>query len=150
MHVFICMLYSLSSTVLSKPPATSGPLKEQPKLAAIGQAATATAQATEPATSTSDIELALSDEDHEHLFRRVRNASARWRNIGSALGFTHGQLEDIVQTRALHTNEHYMCELLSRWLRWAPPNHSWPCKEDLATALRSVGEERVAYFLMKS
>ena len=91
----------------------------------------------------------LSEEDHRWLFQSVRKVSAMWRDIGEALEFSYDQLETIADKRSLKTDEHYMQELLSRWLKRAPPKHPLPCVEDLATALRSVGEDRTAYDLMQ-
>ena len=93
----------------------------------------------------------LSEEDHRWLFQSVRKVSAMWRDIGlgEALEFSYDQLETIADKRSLKTDEHYMQELLSRWLKRAPPKHPLPCVEDLATALCSVGEERTAYDLMQ-
>ena len=89
----------------------------------------------------------LSTEDHQWLSEAVSEAAANWRDLGRKLGFTRDELESVVMHLGLHRVKDYMDELLSRWLRWAPPNHSLPCVEDLATALRSVGEERTAYNL---
>ena len=91
----------------------------------------------------------LSEEDHRWLFQMIKKVSARWRDVGKALEFSYDQLEAIAYERSLRTDERYMQELLSRWLKRAPPNHPLPCVEDLATALRSVGEERTAYDLMQ-
>ena len=94
----------------------------------------------------------LSEEDHGWLFQKIRKVSAKWRDVGEAktLGFSHEQLKAIANVKSLNTDEHYMQELLSRWLKWAPPNHPLPCVEDLATALCSVGEDRAAYDLMQT
>ena len=35
----------------------------------------------------------------------------------------------------------YFRVMMSQWLKWAPPNHSWPTIEALAIALRSSGHE---------
>ena len=91
----------------------------------------------------------LSEDDHSWLFQEIRKVSAKWRDVGEALGFSHDQLKAIANVKSLSTDEHYMQELLSRWLKWAPPNHPLPCVEDLATALSSVGEERTAYEMMQ-
>ena len=95
----------------------------------------------------SHISAPLSRKDHQWLCEAVSAASAKWRNFGMALKFSYHELGAIVNERSLTTDEHYMQELLSRWLKWAPPNHPLPCVEDLATALCSVGEERTAYDL---
>ena len=98
------------------------------------------------------ISAPLSRKDHQWLCEAVSEAAANWRALGRELGFTRDELEDIVTHPGLHRVKDYMDELLSRWLKWAPPNHpKLPCVEDLATALRSksVGEERTAYDLMQ-
>ena len=95
------------------------------------------------------ISAPLSTEDHQWLRTKMSKVTAKWRALGRELGFTHDELEDIVRHLGLHGDKDYMDELLSRWLKWAPPNHpKLPCVEDLATALRSVGEEKTAYDLM--
>ena len=96
------------------------------------------------------ISAPLSRQDHQWLSEAVNEAAANWRALGRELGFTHDELEDVVRHPGLHGDKDYMDELLRRWLRWAPPNHPLPCVEDLATALRSVGEERTAYDLMQT
>ena len=91
----------------------------------------------------------LSEEDHRWLFQSIRKVSAKWRDVGEVLHFSYEQLEAIATKGSLKTDEHYMQELMSRWLKRAPPNHPLPYVEDLATALRykSFGEERTAYDL---
>ena len=91
----------------------------------------------------------LSEEDHRWLFQKIRKVSAKWRDVGEVLEFSHDQLKAFTKEKSLDTDEHYMQELLSRWLKRAPPNHPLPCVEDLATALRSVEEDRTAYDLMQ-
>ena len=41
----------------------------------------------------------------------------------------------------------FLREMLSQWLKWAPPEHKLPTKECLAAALRYVGEEKIAHDL---
>ena len=94
------------------------------------------------------ISAPLSRKDHQWLCEAVSEAAAMWRDVGEALKFSYDQLEAIADKRSLRTDEHFLQELLSRWLKQAPPNHPLPCVEDLATALRSVGEDRTAYDLM--
>ena len=92
---------------------------------------------------------ALSRMDHQWLSEAVSEAAANWRDVGEALEFSHDQLKAITNEKSLNTDEHYMQELLSRWLKRAPPKHPLPCVENLATALHSVGEDRTAYDLMQ-
>ena len=93
------------------------------------------------------ISAPLSRKDHQWLCEAVREAAFNWRDVGKALKFSHDQLKAITNEKSLNTDEHYMQELLSRWLKRAPPKHPLPCVEDLATALRSVEEDRTAYDL---
>ena len=95
------------------------------------------------------ISAPLSRKDHQWPSEAVNEAAAEWRDVGRKLGFTRDELDDIVTHPGLHRVKDYMDELLSRWLKRAPPNHPLPCVEDLATALRSVGEDRTAYGLMQ-
>ena len=95
------------------------------------------------------ISAPLSTKDHQWLCEAVIEAASNWRDVGKSLKFSHDQLKAIANAKSLNTDDHYMQELLSRWLKWAPPNHPLPCVEDLATALRSVGEEKTAYDLMQ-
>ena len=97
------------------------------------------------------ISAPLSRKDHQWLSEAVSEAAANWRALGRELGFTRDELEDIVTHPGLHRVKDYMDELLSRWLKRAPPDHPLPCVEDLATALRSksVREARTAYDLMQ-
>ena len=96
------------------------------------------------------ISAPLSGKDHQWLSEAViSEAAAKWRHVGRALKFSYNELRAIANERSLKTSEHYMQELLSRWLKRAPPNHPLPCVEDLATALRSVGEERTAHDLIQ-
>ena len=82
------------------------------------------------------------------LLRFVGKAAAKWRQIGVALGFQPDVLNVIEEE---NRGKPFNCftDLLSRWLKWAPPKHKLPTLETLADALRegTVGEERVAYNL---
>ena len=75
----------------------------------------------------------------------MSKAVANRRALGRELGFTHTELTEVTRRLGLHGDKDYIDEMLSRWLKRAPPNHPLPCVEDLATALCSVGEERTAY-----
>ena len=97
------------------------------------------------------ISAPLSRKDHQWLCKAVSEAASNWRALGRELGFNHDELTEVTRCPGLNEGKDYMDELLSRWLKRAPPNHLLPCVEDLATALRSksVGEARTAYDLMQ-
>ena len=83
------------------------------------------------------------------LLELAGTAANKWKEFGLALGFTNSELDEIKNTPTLMAGgpEAYFRELLSRWLDWAPPNHSLPRMDTLLEALRSstVRKERLAY-----
>ena len=98
-------------------------------------------------------EFSLSEDHLRSLLGFVSDAAAKWRKIGVALGFSKGILDMIAETSG-NQREPIACftDMLSRWLKWAPPKHALPTLEKLAEALRddTVGEERMAYGLIKN
>ena len=92
----------------------------------------------------------LLDEDHlQLLLSFVKRAAAKWREIGACLKFEDAVLNKI--ETSISNGDAVACftELLTRWLKRAPPKHSFPTQEALLEALREddVGEERIAYNL---
>ena len=85
-----------------------------------------------------------------HILTSIMKAAApQWQAIGGALGFLYSDLTIIQNTPMLipQAPQSYFREMLSQWLNWAPPNHSWPTLEALETALRSSGSESLAFQL---
>ena len=78
----------------------------------------------------------MEEKDLDALFKFIENASPQWRNIGTALGFRKVDLDAITTKAGLKEDAHFFQELLLKWLNWAPPDHSFPFTEDLATALQ--------------
>ena len=79
----------------------------------------------------------------------MRPAAPQWQMIGGALGFLDSDLT-IIQNSPMLIPEGptgYFRQMLSQWLKWAPPNHRWPTLEALETALRSSGHEKLAFQL---
>ena len=72
------------------------------------------------------ISAPLNRKDHQSLCEAVSEAAAKWRDVGEALKFSYDELGLIASERSLRKDEHYMQELLSRWLKRAPPNHPLP------------------------
>ena len=82
----------------------------------------------------------------------MRPATPQWRTIGGSLGFLDSDL-NIIQHSPLLIPEGtpgYFREMLSQWLKWAPPNHPWPTLNTLAVALQSSGHECLAVNLALS
>ena len=78
----------------------------------------------------------LSVDDADALLAFVNSAAPQWRNIGTRLGFPQVDLDDIQTKPGLSEDGHFFQELLYRWLNWAPPDHEYPCTEDLAAAIQ--------------
>ena len=94
---------------------------------------------------------ALSTEDLPILMAVCCNAAPHWKDIGVQLGIDVDQLT-IISGHPLQINEGidgYFREMLTVWLKHAPPKHRLPSLEFLAYALRMVGEERLALDLPK-
>ena len=90
------------------------------------------------------------DEDHLPLLLSfAKRAAGKWREIGAYLKFEDAILNKI--ETSISTGGPVACftELLTRWLKRAPPKFSLPTLEALLEALREddVGEERIAYNL---
>lgn len=87
--------------------------------------------------------------DHlQPLLCFVGQAASQWRIIGIALTFDNNML-DTIQEKNTGKPMDCFTDMLSRWLKWAPPKHDLPTLKILADALRAdtVGEERMAYEL---
>ena len=88
----------------------------------------------------------LAEQDLHILTEIVRSATPQWRTIGGCLGLLHSDLT-IIQQSPLLIQEGaigYFREMLSQWLKWAPPNHPLPTLEALVVALRTSGHESLA------
>ena len=88
----------------------------------------------------------LSEKDLHILTEILRPATPQWKRVGLALGFLDYELTTIEQKPLLIAEgpPGYFREMLSQWLKWAPPNHSLPTLESVAPALRSSGHEDLA------
>ena len=88
----------------------------------------------------------LTKQDVYILTDTLKAAAPQWRDIGGTLGILDSDL-NIIQHTPLLTVEGpsgYFREMLSRWLKLAPPNHDWPTVEALALALQRKGHEDLA------
>ena len=88
----------------------------------------------------------LTTEDLYILTSILKAAAPKWQTIGGALGFENDNLT-IIQRKPLlipESDTGYFREMLSQWLKWAPPNHPWPTIEALAFAIQRIGQEGLA------
>ena len=69
--------------------------------------------------------------------------------MGLYLGFTTGVLSIIESKSQLLPlgSPAFFCELLTQWLKWAPPDHPFPTVRNLVSALKMAGEERMGFQL---
>ena len=91
----------------------------------------------------------LTEQNLHILTEILKKAAPQWKTIGLALGFLNYELTTIEQKLSLIAEGPlgYFREMLSQWLKWAPPNHSSPTLENLAPALQTSGHENLAVTL---
>ena len=87
----------------------------------------------------------LTDNDHSVLLKQLTKHASAWREIGTHLGFTQGQLDNIQANAFLLTNSptSWLSRMLTEWLQWAPGDSrgstSFATLEGLKTALSGAG-----------
>ena len=95
----------------------------------------------------------LTDDHHSVLLKQLTKHAASWREIGTYLGFTQGQLNNIQANQFLATNSpvSWLSAMLSQWLQWAPGDSrgstNFATLEDLKTALNQAGLGATAHDL---
>ena len=91
----------------------------------------------------------LTPSDLYYLTTIMKLAAPQWQAVGVALGFLYYDLTTIQNSPMLIPEgpTGYFRQMLSQWLNWAPPNHPWPTLEALEAALRSSGQENLAFQL---
>ena len=64
----------------------------------------------------------LSEGNHVKLIGQLKLHAAKWREIGTYLGFHQGELDSIESSPMLITQapSSYLNKLLSTWYQWAP------------------------------
>ena len=64
----------------------------------------------------------LKDGDHTSIYNKLEDKAAQWRDIGKALGFREGEMDNIEHNPLLliHSPKSYLGKMLSQWLQWAP------------------------------
>ena len=90
-------------------------------------------------------ERALTDNHHATLLSQLSIHAAKWREIGTYLGFKQGELDNIQSSVLPSTDFTTRClsNMLAKWLEWAPGDGrgstSFATLEALKTALRQAG-----------
>ena len=89
----------------------------------------------------------LSEDHLLPLLPFVKRASRKWREIGAVLKFSKESLDAIEASTSTEGPVACFTELLTRWLKRAPPKYSPPTLEALLDALRddTIEEEGIAY-----
>ena len=88
------------------------------------------------------------------LLQQLKIHAAKWREIGTHLGFRPGELDNI-HSNALHLSTdltvYCLTEVLTRWLQWAPGDNrgsnSFATLEALKAALIQAGLGAAAHSL---
>ena len=96
----------------------------------------------------------LSIHHHSSLFKQLATCASKWRSIGLYLGFTRGELDNIIQanpTLLTTPPNSRLSAMLSEWLQWAPGDSrgstNFATLESLKVALRRTGLGAVAHDL---
>ena len=87
----------------------------------------------------------LYNDHHSVLLKQLTKHASAWRDIGTYLGFSQGELSNIQVNQSLLVNSpvSWLSAMLSQWLQWAPGDsrgsNSFATLEDLKSALRNAG-----------
>ena len=80
----------------------------------------------------------MRSKDVGFLIEHLHWHAYKWREIGTALGFQHGELENIRQSFPRATMQQLLRELIYQWSQWPTVTHSEvPTMEKLYDAMRS-------------
>ena len=80
----------------------------------------------------------VKSEDVTFLMKHLNTHAYKWKAIGNALNFQHGELDNISQSSSGTTTQQLLGELLSQWSQWPTDNHTdYPTMERLCNALRN-------------
>ena len=93
--------------------------------------------------------IQLSDDNLPHLLDQLNVHAAKWRMIGTNLGFRAGELDSIqsMPTLIMQAPASYLNELLTQWLQWAPDpasKRNYATFGALQSAVRRAGLPRAA------
>ena len=104
---------------------------------------TSRSQHNEPIASHSSLDR-LTDAHHSILLQQLTKHAAAWKMIGTYLGFTQGELNNIQANQLLAMNSpvSWLNEMLFQWLQWVPRDSrgstSFATLESLKAALNQA------------
>ena len=111
------------------------------------------AAASIPQTRIPESPTPLNEHNHAVLLKQLQTHSAKWKEIGSSLGFLPSELEEIEAKPLLLTGapRSWLSAMLAGWLQWAPGDSRGSKKfamlEDLKAALCESGLTNLAHDL---
>ena len=88
------------------------------------------------------METVVAEEDVRFLLEKLTDYAYKWKDIGRALGFSHGEVENFDQSLPKGSPSEFLVKILSKWSQWPTERHEEkPTLERLCKALRtrSVG-----------
>ena len=105
---------------------------------------------TEDLTVTADTNLTCNRSHHALLLTQLKEHAAEWRDIGTHLGFSQGELRNIESAPKHFTGapKSWLSAMLSEWLEWAPGDErgskNYATLSGLKSAVREAGLGRTA------
>ena len=105
---------------------------------------------TEDLTATADTDLICNSSHHALLFTQLKKHAAEWRDIGTHLGFSQGELTNIESAPKHFTGapKSWLSAMLAEWLEWAPGDErgsiNYATLSGLKGAVREAGLGRTA------
>ena len=93
----------------------------------------------------------LSDHHLSCLLHQLSTHASKWREIGTHLGYTQGELNNIQESPYLNSPVSWLTAMLSQWFQWAPGDSrrstSFATLRTLKDAVSKAGLGTVAYDL---
>ena len=85
--------------------------------------------------------IRCNESHHLQLYEQLETHAAKWRKIGTHLGFSQGDLDNIAsnpQNLLAGAPESYLSAMLSKWLQWAPGDGRGSKQYATLSALKSA------------
>ena len=87
------------------------------------------------------------DSDLRIIYDKLVDCAFKWKDVGTYLGFTHGELQNIQSKPMLlmESPRSWLAEMLSEWLQWCPGDgRRFATREGLHAALLKANLSAVA------